>query len=383
MRQIVVRVDDSHYLRQFVRIYNDPMIDFSTLCRLRRKVRPETWERINHLLSQAAVREELIDGNRLRLDTTLVETNIHWPSDSSLLWDTYRVLARLVTHLRELDPALVGRRRLHPRKVKRLQQKIARVGKSAQSVAALKTLYLKLISVVQALFAWCDDLSGRLRAMLDNGYYPPALAERIHPLLEQLRHYRGLGQRVVEQGWRRVIEGQQVPNHEKLFSIFEPHTELIKRGKAGKPVEFGHKIQIEQVAGKFITGYGVFATQPAEPQLLQEALNRHANLFGGYPEMLTADKGYYESRERLAALRETIAVVAIGKKGKRSADEAARKADPLFRHAQAFRAGIEGTMSFLKRVLGLARCYVKGWQHYVATVGATVFVHNLLTLARS
>lgn len=187
---------------------------------------------------------------------------------------------------------------------------------------------------------------------------------------------------MVEQSWRRVIEAQAVPNRQKLFSIFEPHTELLKRGKAGKLVEFGHKIQIQQVPSKFITGYDVFPTQPAEPQLLTPALRRHKQLFGRYPETLTADKGYYGSLEQLAALSKKITVVAIGKKGKRSPAQAAWEADPLFRHAQCFRAGIEGSISFLRRVLGLARCYVKGWDHYAAAVGATVFVHNLLILAR-
>lgn len=126
----------------------------------------------------------------------------------------------------------------------------------------------------------------------------------------------------------------------------------------------------------------MFPTQPAEPPLLTQALRQHKQLFGAYPELLTADKGYYESMERLAALGEKITVVAIGKKGKRSPEQVARETDPLFRHGQCFRAGIEGSISFLKRVLGLARCYVKGWEHYVAAVGATVFVHNLLILAR-
>lgn len=382
LRQIVVRIDDSNYLRQFVRIYNDPMIDFSTLCRLRGAVRPTTWERINRLLGRAAVRAGHLTGESLRLDTTVVETNVHWPTDSALLWDTYRVLARLIMRLRELEPALVGKRRLHLRQVKRLRQKIARLSNSRSAAAAMKTLYFQLISRVRSLLAWCDVISAAVQRKLQAGRAREHWAALVVPLLQQLRHYRALGQQVVEQAWRRVIDEQAVPNRQKLFSLFEPHTELIKRGKAGKPVEFGHKIQIQQVASKFITGYDVFPTQPAEPPLLTQALRQHKQLFGAYPELLTADKGYYESMERLAALGEKIKVVAIAKKGKRSPEQVARETDPLFRHGQCFRAGIEGSISFLKRVLGLARCYVKGWEHYVAAVGATVFVHNLLILAR-
>jgi IS5 family transposase len=382
LRQVVVRVDDSNYLRQFVRIYNDSMIDFSTLCRLRGAVSPATWEEINRLLGRAALQAGQLSGASLRLDTTVVETNIHWPTDSGLLWDTYRVLARLVKRLRELVPAAVGKRRLHLRKVKHLQQKIARVGKGRAAAVALKRLYLQLIARVRSLLDWCPDLSAAVQRQLQAGRTTAPAAALLGQLLEQVQHYHALGQRVVEQSWRRVIQEQAVPNAQKLFSLFEPHTELIKRGKAGKPIEFGHKIQIQQVASKFITGYDVFPSQPAEPKLLTPALRKHKQLFGRYPQTLTADKGYYESMEDLARLGQKISVVAIGKKGKRSPRQAAWEADPLFRHAQCFRAGIEGSISFLKRVLGLARCYLKGWEHYAAAVGATVFVHNLLILTR-
>jgi IS5 family transposase len=178
-----------------------------------------------------------------------------------------------------------------------------------------------------------------------------------------------------------VLQGESVPNEQKLFSLFEPHTELLKRGKAGKPIEFGHMIQIEQVEQKFITHYAVFPKRPAEPDLLDDALARHRELFGRDPEQLAADKGYYEQRV-IEALRQRIATVSIAKKGARTARETEREHDPLFRHAQRFRAGVEGTISFLKRVLRLARCLNKGWRNFQATVGATILAHNLLILAR-
>lgn len=207
LRQIVVRIDDSNYLRQFVRIYNDPMIDFSTLCRLRGAVRPATWEQINQLLSRAAVRAGHLTGESLRLDTTVVETNIHWPTDSALLWDTYRVLARLVARLRKLDPAAVGQRRLHARRVKRLRQKIARLSNSRSAAAALKTLYFQLISRVRSLLAWCDAISAAVQRKLKAGRGRDDWAALVEPLLQQLRHYRALGQRVVA-GDRRASRSQ-------------------------------------------------------------------------------------------------------------------------------------------------------------------------------
>ena len=112
LREIVVRIDDSNYLRIFVRIFNGSMIDYTTFCRLRNQIRPQTWKRINTILARQAVKQEQITGERLRLDTTAVETNIHWPTDSSLLWDTYRTLARLIEQVREVAPSSVGDKRL-------------------------------------------------------------------------------------------------------------------------------------------------------------------------------------------------------------------------------------------------------------------------------
>jgi transposase, IS5 family len=135
LREIVVRIDASEFLRRFVRIYNDPMIDYSTFCRLRNRITPETWKPINNTLGQSAVDQGNISGDRTRLDTTAVESNIHWPSDSSLLGDGYRTLARLVEWMRSLDPDLVDGRRLQCRKVKRLVQKIGRRSRGKTATA--------------------------------------------------------------------------------------------------------------------------------------------------------------------------------------------------------------------------------------------------------
>jgi IS5 family transposase len=200
-------------------------------------------------------------------------------------------------------------------------------------------------------------------------------------LVEQLRHFGALGRHVIWQATERVLNERQVPNEKKLFSIFEDHTELLKRGKAGKDVEFGHMIQIQQTGEKFITDYEVFDHKPAEPPLVRHALKSHKKLFGHFPASLAADKGYW-SGDEFKQIPEEVEVVSIPKKGRRNAVEQERELDPLFRLAQAFRAGVEGSISFLKRILRLARCMNKGWQNYVSTVGTTVFAHNLLILAR-
>lgn len=382
LREIVIRIDDSNYLRRFARIYNGPMMDFTTLDKLKNSIPAETWKKVNQLLAQHAVQENLISGEKVRLDTTAVETNIHYPTDSTLLWDTGRVLSRLIERARELDPQAVGDKRLHPRRVKRLAQQIGRKAGKEKSASDLKPLYKDLIGRVEAISEWAGEVRQELanrRKSHRYGLLDDAMAQA---LVEDLGTYRELGKKVLDQARRRVLLGETVPNDQKLFSIFEPHTELLVRGKAGKPVEFGHMIQIQQVAQKFITDYEAFQKKPVEHQLLDPAMESHRKLFGEYPKKVAADKGYYESVDALKELGKKVKLVSIGKKGMRTEEETEREHDPAFRHAQRFRAGVEGTISFLKRILGLLRCFNKGWEHFAATVGATVFGHNLLTLAR-
>jgi IS5 family transposase len=383
LREIIIHVDDSNFLRQFTRIHNGPMIDFTAYCKLRNAVRPKTWKKVNDLLAASARQQGLIDGEKLRIDTTAVETNIHWPTDSSLLWDTYRVLARNIERIRDLDPAVVGDRRLVTRKVKKLQQSIARkASKKPKSAEALKPLYIRLFERIENILAWSDEIAEPLAVKVAAHAYSPLDQAVLEGCLKELLAFAALGRKVLDQACRRIILGEQVPNEEKIFSLFEPHTELLKRGKADQPIEFGHMIQIQQVQSKFITDYEVFEKKPVEYEHLDSALERHKKLFGHYPAAVGADKGYYENMEQIDRLGRILEVVGIGKKGKRTPEQTERETDPAFRHAQRFRAGVEGTISFLKRVLGLFRCYNKGWEHYAATVGATVLAHNLLILAR-
>ena len=383
LREAVVRVDDSPALRQFTRLERKPMMDFTTLCKLKNAIRPATWKSINQRLAEQAVRAASLTGEALRLDTTAVETNIHWPTDSTLLWDGYRLLGRGIEKARTFDPDLVGSGRLHPRRAKRealaITRQAARRGGDAQ---ALKPLYRRLLGRVEGLCGWALRIAKDLNERIASGRYDAWEHAVAEALVQEITRTQELVRRVADQARRRVLQGESVPNPKKLFSLFEPHTELLKRGKAGKEIEFGHMVQIQQVPGKFITDYEVFAHKPTEHALLTPALASHRALFGSLPAQLTADKGYYESMERIRELEQRIPVVSIAKKGMRTAQETARESDPLFRHAQAFRAGVEGTISFLKRVLRLGRCFNKVWEHFVATVGMTIFAHNLLVLAR-
>src|SRR3990172_6332406 len=283
LRQTVVRLDDSPALRQFTRLGRQPMMDFTTLCKLKNAIRPGTWKQINRRLAQYAVREERIRGESLRLDTTAVETNIHWPTDSSLLWDSYRVLARLIERARQLDGEVVGERRLHLRRVRRDALAITRKAAKRPDPEALKPLYRGLLERVDGICSLALDVARDLTQRIEALRYKEWEHAQAEALVAEIAEAQGLAERVIEQARRRVLQGESVPNDEKLFSLFEPHTELLKRGKAGKPIEFGHMIQIQQVAQKFITDYEVYDRKPAEPALLEPALASHRALFRAAP----------------------------------------------------------------------------------------------------
>lgn len=383
LRGIVVRIDDSHYLRRFIRIYGAEMMDFTTLCGFKNAIKPQTWKEINELLRTAAIEEGLISGERLRVDMTAYETNIRWPTDSGLLWDTYRVLARLIDSARDIDPDVAFGKRLQRKKVKRLHSKIARrSGKKGIVSKSAKVAYKQLLGHVDGILDWVGSVCEYLRLWC-KAEVPEFLDGAIRNLIRQIEYYRLLGARVVDQARRRVLRGEKVPNDEKIFSIFEPHTELLMRGKAGKPIEFGHMVALQQVEGCFITDYDVFEKRPVDYALVEPALECHRKAFGENPREFSADKGFYESREQIEKLEKEIEVVSIAKKGSRTEEETARETSRAFRLAQKFRAGIEGSISVLKRALRLCRCLNKGWEHYAATVGATIFAHNLLNLAKA
>ncbi len=377
LRQTIVRIDTCEALRSFTRIESGKMIDSSTFCRLRNAISPETWRQINLALARYAVEKEAITATSLRLDTTAVETNIHWPTDSTLLLDLYRSTKRCLDPIRDLDASLLRDRRFHLNAVRKLTLRITRKGgRKGTSADTLRPLYKRLIGHVEQILSTASVAATELRRR----NHPDTHAQR-KALADRIGSLQAVGAQVLSQARRRVLQGESVPNDEKIFSIFEPHTELLKRGKAGKPIEFGHMIQIQQVDEKFVTDYRVFEQKPHEPALLEDALASHRELFGEEPSRLAADKGYYD-RGIIEKLREKVDVVSIAKKGKRTTKETEQEHDPIFRHAQRFRAGVEGTISYLKRALGLARCLCKGWKNYQSTIGASIFAHNLLILAR-
>jgi len=189
----------------------------------------------------------------------------------------------------------------------------------------------------------------------------------------ELNAYLPAMKKVVAAARRSQIEGQPVPASERVFSLFEQHTELIKRGRRHKPVEFGHKVLLCESAEKFITDYEVYETQ-ADCNLTESVIQRHEKLFGRRPEVLAADKGFCPAEAKFAELAEQVDTLAIPRRMRDFVDK-------ILAHWQAFRAGIEGTISGLKRAFRLIRCFFRGFRSFDAAVGLGVFCHNLIVLA--
>jgi IS5 family transposase len=383
-RETVIRIDDSRFLGRFVGIPHGPVMDYTTLAKAYKAISHDAWKRINGHLGRYAMEEGHIEGRALRVDTTVCETDVHYPTDSSLLWDCYRVLSRWIASVREYDAEVVGGGRLQDRRVKRISQLIARRANQKEAHRwKLRRPYRALLSQVEHVLGWSQEVAGRCEACLIQGAYDLETARILQDLLVKRNCFEGRVIKVLDQAKRRVFCGEAVPNSEKIFSIFEDHTELIKRGKVSKPLEFGHMVLLGEVENKFISDYEVFGRRPAkEASLVDGIVERHKEAFGRCPESFTADRGFYESRERLGRLEEEIENVSIAKTGSRNEEEIEREHGPIFRALQRFRAGIEGTISYLKRCFKMCRCLYRSFKTYCSSVGSHIFAHNLVVPAR-
>ena len=365
-RETVVRIADSEFLQDFIRTRKKAVMDHSFLSRCFKAIRPQTWNRVNALLAAHCVEEGCVDPTVIRTDTTVVECNIHWPTDSSLLWDTWRVAARILRRGREIVPQCCPHR-FHDQKIKRLDLTVTRYSSSPSKKRkrlvkrAFRTLIRRVRWIVGIAEEFCQFAKSSASLTL------VGLGAELESFLPAMRQ-------VVEQASRRD-SGETVPAKERVFSIFEPHTELIKRGRRSKPVEFGHAILLCQTPEKFITDYEVYEHRPADCQLTEAVIDRHEALFGEPPEVLAGDKGFCPDRETYEQLEERVDTLAIPRRMR-------DLADAVMATWQSFRAGIEGTISGLKRAFRLARCYFRTFKSFQASIGLGVFCHNLVVLAK-
>jgi IS5 family transposase len=204
----------------------------------------------------------------------------------------------------------------------------------------------------------------------------------IEQLRQQIEHFCQLGSHVIDQARRRALDGEQVPNSEKIYSIFEPHTDLIKRGKVRTPVEFGHKVFLAESAQGLITQYKVLKGNPSDDIHVAPSLRRHRQAFDRAPELYGTDRGFFSERNLASCTQAGVKIVCIPQRGgKKTKEREAYESSAAFKQGQRFRAGIEGRISVLVRGRGMKRCLAEGPQRFEMWVGAAVLANNLMRIA--
>jgi transposase, IS5 family len=378
-RELRERISDGLTLRKFTRFYSQPVPKYNAFNQAFIRLTPATLELINDQVVKSAVELGLENGKKLRVDTTVVETDIHYPMDSTLLWDAVRVVTRLVGDLDELLPQGVPGFTNRTRSARRRMQEIQRM--------TLKERQKQLVPKYRELIHTAGQVVGNAREVLTKTESVSCIdlmtEVAIKAVRKQIDHYCGLGDRVIDQARRRVLNNEQVPNEEKIFSIFETHTDLIKRGKILKPVEFGHKVYIAESAHGLITQYKVLEGNPTDDIHVEYSVKRHQETFGQVPRLYSADRGFFSQKNIDYCKDAGVELVCIPQRGgKKTAAQASYEKSPAFKDGQRFRAGIEGRISVLFRGRGMKRCLAEGRERFELLVGAAVLANNLMAIAR-
>ena len=378
-RELRERIADGYTLRQFTDFYCQPVPGHDAFHRGFTRLTPETLKAINDIVVQAAVELGLEDGQKLRVDTTVVQTDIHHPTDNTLLWDVVRVVTRLVGRL----AAALERRRIkgfrdRTRSARRRMQEIQRMT-SRQRQDQQTATYRELIGIAEEVVESARMVLRQTRKARSKDMTTDMV---ITETRKEIEHFCDLGDRVIDQSGRRVLNGEQVPTTEKLYSIFEPHTDLIKRGKVKTPIEFGHKVFLAESARGLITQYEVLDGNPVDQEHVVISLERHKQTFGDVPELYSSDRGFFSESNVSSCEQQGVKVVCIPQRGgtKTPAREAYEKSRD-FKSGQRFRAGIEGRISVLFRGRGMKRCLAEGRERFELWVAAAVLANNLMKIA--
>ncbi|MBI2161193.1 MAG: ISNCY family transposase [Candidatus Rokubacteria bacterium] len=378
LRELRERIADGYTLRMFTTFDSQPVPKHDAFHRAFCRLTPATVRALNDAVVQAAIGLGLEDGAQLRVDTTVVETDIHFPTDCTLLWDAVRVLTRLVKRLGEPVPSALNGCADRTRRARRRMQEISRLT-PAQRPRQLKRKYRDLLAVTEGVVATARAAVATARAAAT---VDPLAAALVTGVCGEIEHVGALADRVIAQARRRVLEGAQVPVHEKIFSIFEPHTDLIKRGKTKTPVEFGHKVFLAESRQGLITDYRVIDGNPVDEVHVAPSLTQHQALFGSAPALYAADRGFYTPDNVEALTAAGVSTECVPQRGGRKTKErTAYEKSRAFKHGQRFRAGIEGRISVLFRGRGMRRCLLEGRDRFEVFVGAAVLANNLLRIA--
>jgi IS5 family transposase len=360
--ELSFHLGDSSQLRGFCRLWPSTKTPMKSALQSNiGSLRAETWEHANKAIVLFARACKVENGRWMRTDTTVVESNIHHPLDSSLLWDGVRVLTRIMLRAHEKYGTT---RTNHARRAKRRSIAILNAARMDRRVPLYKDLLKVTHKTVRAAERAAEELV-RLGAVVYS---------------TQLQHFLPLVKRVIDQTERRVLLGESVPADEKLVSIFEPHTDIIRKDRRG--TYFGHKVTISTGRSGMVLDFVVEKGNPADSTLAVRSADRHAELFGERPQRVAFDGGF-ASKANLEALQSAGTREACFSKPAGVPIERMTSTPRVRRILKRFRAGIEATVSFLKRSFGLSRCTWTGLPRFRAYSWCSTVAHNLLTLARA
>ena len=366
--------------RQFTRVGGGKVPDAKTLGRLAPMVGPDAVARLQQRVVAIAREARVVAGRKMRVDTTVVETNIHYPTDSSLLGDGVRVLTRVMQRVTAITGTVGTTLRDRTRSVKLRVLAIARASrnKSDQGKAKLKTLYQTLLGttgrVVGQAKRFVADMTAGVKRSVD------LMQQRVVDSLKaELEVMLPRVQQVIRQTKARVLGGDTRAAG-KLVSLFEPTTEIIRKGKASKPTEFGKLVKIQEAEHQIITAYEVYACRPSDSALLVPAVQAHQDRLGRVPDLLAADPGFYSAQGEATVKAMGVKRVSVPATGTKSARRKQEQKRRWFKKAQRWRTGCEGRISVLKRRHGLNRCRYRGDTGMQWWVGLGVLGDNLINL---
>jgi IS5 family transposase len=371
-RELCERIHEGVALRWFSRFYCDPVPHFTSLQKAIKSIKPATWQRINGILVQYARSKKVENGKSLRIDTTVIEANIAYPVDARLLWDSIRVLTRIMERSHQVLPGLNFAFAKRTKRAKKRCYAIV-MAKGPKAKQRRQKLYKDLIKLANEVYRMASGCCEQLRRCP----HIEAMA-----LYQELDHYLTMSAVAIDQCERRVLKGEKVPASEKIVSIFEEHTDIIKRGKSQSPTEFGHKVLITNGKSGLITQYETFRGNPGDSEMVPDILIQHQKQYGHAPHSLCGDRRFFSQDNEALAYIHHVKKVSICKPGYRSKARQQIEKQSWFKKLQRFRAGIEGILSALMRGYGLKRCLWKGWQSFKSYVGLGVVAFNLQKLAR-
>lgn len=367
--------------RHFTRIGWEAVPDAKTLARIARALGPEVIAQLHERLITMARRERVVVGRKLRIDTTVVEANVHYPTDSSLLADGLRVLTRTMSRIEQAAGGTGEKLRDRMRSVGRMVMRIGRSVRSEQGAKRRRKLYGKLLEIGGRVVAQARRFAAQVQQGVQQSI-PPLGDVRLEGLRKQIEEMVERVEQVRRQTKQRVLGGDtHAPD--KLLSVFEPTTEVIRKGKAGKPNEFGKLVKVQEAENQIVTDYEVYEKRPDDRALLIEAVEEHERRLGRTPRLVAADAGFSSAANERALEKMGVSRVSIPNYATRDPARRGRQKQRWFKRGQKWRTGVEGRISVLKRRHGLNRSRYPGLDGMRRWVGLGVIADNLINIGVS